>query len=73
MNLAHDDKKRAEYIRFGHLSRFSTKRHSEQTGFALPMVYAGLLRSGRPDHQLALSSPRIFRVNPDCRGVSLCG
>ena len=46
MNLAHDDKKRADYIRFGHLSRFSTKRHSEQTGFALTMVYAGLLAYG---------------------------
>ena len=43
MNLAHDDKKRAEYIRFGHLSCFSTKRRSEQTGFALLMVYVGLL------------------------------
>ena len=46
MNLAHDDKKRADYIRFGHLSRFSTKRHSERTGFSLPMVYAGLLAYG---------------------------
>ena len=46
MNLAHDEKKRAEYIRFGHLSRFSTKRHSDQIGFALPMVYASLLAYG---------------------------
>ena len=46
MNLAHDDKKRAEYIRFGHLSRFSTKRHYEQTSFAVPIVYAGLLAYG---------------------------
>ncbi len=46
MNLAHDDKKRAEYIRFGHLSRFSKRRHSEQTGLALPIVYAGLLAYG---------------------------
>ena len=46
MNLAHHNKKRAEYTRFSHLSRFSTKRHSEQPGFALPMVYAGLLAYG---------------------------
>ena len=46
MNLAHDNKKRAEYIRFGHLSRFTTKRQSEQTGFTLPLVYAGLLACG---------------------------
>ena len=46
MNLANDDKKRADYIRFGHLSRFSTKRQSEQTGFALLIVYAGLLAYG---------------------------
>ena len=35
-----------EYIRFGHLSRFTTKRQSEQTGFTLPLVYAGLLAYG---------------------------
>ena len=46
MNLAHDDKKRAEYIRFGHLSRFTKKRQSEQPGFTLPLVYAGLLAYG---------------------------
>ena len=46
MNLAHDEKKRAEYIRFGHLSRFSTRRNSEQTGFALSVVFAGLLAYG---------------------------
>ena len=46
MSLAHDQKKRAEYIRFGHLSRFSTRRNSEQTGFALSVVFAGLLAYG---------------------------
>ena len=46
MNLAHDNKKRAEYIRFGHLSRFTTKRQSEQKGLTLPLVYAGLLAYG---------------------------
>ena len=46
MNLAHDDKKRAEYIRFGHLSRFSTKRQSEQTGLVMPIFYAGLVAYG---------------------------
>jgi hypothetical protein len=46
MNLAHNDKKRAEYIRFGHLSRFSTKRPSQQPGLAKPIVYAGLLAYG---------------------------
>lgn len=46
MNLAHDNKKRAEYIRFGHLSRFTTKRQSEQKGLTLSLVYAGLLAYG---------------------------
>lgn len=46
MSFALNDKKRAEYIQFGHLSRIVTKPKQSQATLAMPLIVAGLFVYG---------------------------